>query len=97
MFGKNQPNVYWAFVFCESSLMADAPEIVVARLLCHNVEKNFFVLTDAKERFFCGGRFFPQGLAENQLVSFIPKPPTRGRGKLREVKEVLFQQEEGKQ
>jgi hypothetical protein len=70
--------------------MTDTSEIAVARVLSHNVEKNFFILTDAKERFFCGGRFFPEGLTEYQLVSFIPKPPNPGRGKLREVREVLF-------
>ena len=65
------------------------PEICTARLLNHNAEKGFLILTDGKERFFCGGRHFPNGLDASQLVSFTVQ--TSRKGKLREVKEVLFQ------
>jgi hypothetical protein len=77
--------------------MADipnTPEIVTARLLSRDAGNQFFILSDGRERFLCGSRHFPDGLSENQLVSFIPKRPAPGRGRLREVAQVVFQNEE---
>ena len=70
------------------------PEICTARLLNHNAEKGFLILTDGKERFFCGGRHFPSGLSPDQFVSFTVKLASEGKGRLREVLEVLFQRSE---
>ena len=78
------------FLFRNRTLsMTDTPEIFVARLLSSKADRNFYILSDGKERFFCGGRHFPNGLSPDELVSFTVQQSRKG--KLREVKEILFQ------
>ena len=95
VFGEPAAKRYRAFCVLKATFLmtdTDTPEIVVARLLSSKADRNFYILSDGKERFFCGGRHFPNGLSPDELVSVTVQDSRKG--KLREVKEVIFQQGE---
>jgi hypothetical protein len=50
--------------------MTQLPELFTARLLSHNAEKSFYILSDGKRLFFAGGRHFSNGLNTDVLVTF---------------------------
>jgi hypothetical protein len=65
------------------------PEIFTGRLLSHNTEKGFFILSDGKQRFFCDARLFSVALQPDDLVSFTTKPPNPGT-KFPRVDKIVF-------
>lgn len=72
--------------------MTDLPELHTARLVSHNREKRFFILSDGRQRFFASERFFPNGIKENELISFTVRPPGKGQ-KFPAVASVVFEPE----
>ncbi len=76
-------------------MTAEIPESHTARLVSHNAEKRFFILSDGRQRFFASERFFPHGLKENELVTFTVRPPGRGQ-KFPAVTQVFFELESEK-
>jgi len=75
-----------------ASAMTQLPELFTARLLSHNAEKGFYILSDGKRRFFAGGRHFPNGLNTDALVTFTIQAVQKG--KLPEVGKVIFAPQE---
>jgi hypothetical protein len=72
--------------------MTDLPELHTARMLRHDAERRFYILSDGRQRFFASERFFPNGIKENELVTFTTRQPAKGQ-KFPAVASVVFEPE----
>jgi hypothetical protein len=77
----------------ENTAPPQTEEIFVGRLLIHNPEKKFYILSDGEKRFYAPERLFPSGLERDKLISFTAYPLRPGN-KFPCIKKLVFEEQQ---